>query len=71
MLYTFEAQPSTGEMTVNEGEVLTVTRQDVGEGWWEGTNTRGQSGLFPAAYVELQVLQLLYHYSVCVCGYIS
>lgn len=22
-------------------------------GWWSGTNTRGQSGLFPSNYVEL------------------
>ena len=28
-------------------DVLTVTRQDVGDGWWEGRNTRGESGLFP------------------------
>jgi sorting nexin-9/18/33 len=31
---------------------LTVTRTDVGDGWWEGTNSRGQSGLFPEGYVE-------------------
>lgn len=33
-------------------ETLTVTRKDVGDGWWEGTNSRGQSGLFPEGYVE-------------------
>lgn len=31
---------------------MTVTRKDVGDGWWEGVNTRGQSGLFPEGYVE-------------------
>ena len=29
-----------------------MTRKDVGDGWWEGTNSRGQSGLFPEGYVE-------------------
>ena len=29
-----------------------VTRQDVGDGWWEGINSRGEKGLFPAEYVS-------------------
>ncbi|KAK4304005.1 hypothetical protein Pmani_024025 [Petrolisthes manimaculis] len=52
VLYDFDAQPGSGELSVKEGEVLIVSRQDVGEGWWEGTNSTGQAGLFPAAYVE-------------------
>lgn len=28
-----------------------VTRQDVGDGWWEGVNSRDEKGLFPAEYV--------------------
>lgn len=55
-LYDFEAQPDSGEISVSEGEILTVTRTDVGEGWYEGTNSRGQSGLFPEQYVEVCVL---------------
>lgn len=51
-LYDFSGEPNTSEISIVSGEVLTVTRQDVGEGWWEGTNSRGQTGLFPAAYVE-------------------
>ena len=53
-LYDFEAQPGTGELTLTTGDILTVTRTDVGEGWWEGTNTKGESGLFPEAYVEVK-----------------
>ena len=34
-LYDFEAQPGTGELTLTTGDILTVTRTDVGEGWWE------------------------------------
>lgn len=58
-LYDFDAQPGTGELSIKEGEILTVSRQDVGEGWWEGTNSQGQAGLFPAAYVEVSLLLIL------------
>ena len=46
-LYDFEAEPGTGEVTIRVGEVLTITRTDVGEGWWEGRTPGGESGLFP------------------------
>uniref|UniRef100_A0A8D8WFW6 Sorting nexin-33 n=2 Tax=Cacopsylla melanoneura TaxID=428564 RepID=A0A8D8WFW6_9HEMI len=51
-LYDFHAEPGSAEIDIVTGEILTVTRKDVGEGWWEGTNQSGQTGLFPAAYVE-------------------
>nr|CAD7260502.1 unnamed protein product [Timema shepardi] len=51
-LYDFNGESGTAELTITAGDVLTVTRQDVGEGWWEGVNSLGQTGLFPAAYVE-------------------
>ncbi len=55
-LYDFEGQAGTGELTIRCGDVLTIIRKDVGEGWWEGTNANGQSGLFPEAYVEVSEL---------------
>ncbi|XP_075219243.1 sorting nexin 33-like protein SH3PX1 isoform X2 [Lycorma delicatula] len=51
-LYDFAGEPGSAEMTITAGEVLTVTRKDVGEGWWEGVNRHGKTGLFPAAYVQ-------------------
>ncbi|GAB0095711.1 Sorting nexin [Sergentomyia squamirostris] len=51
-LYDFSGEPNTSELSIQEGEILTVTRTDVGEGWWEGSNKAGRTGLFPAAYVE-------------------
>lgn len=51
-IYDFEAEPGTGELSIRTGEVLTVTRTDVGEGWWEGSRPSGETGLFPEAYVE-------------------
>ncbi|CAH0746958.1 unnamed protein product, partial [Bemisia tabaci] len=52
VVYDFQGEPNSSELSVTSGEILTVTRQDVGEGWWEGTNHLGRTGLFPAAYVE-------------------
>lgn len=31
------------------GETLTVTDADVGNGWWEGMNSKGVKGIFPAS----------------------
>ena len=58
-MYDFDAQPGTGELSLNSGDILTVTRKDVGEGWWEGTNAKGESGLFPEAYVEVRINRLI------------
>jgi sorting nexin-9/18/33 len=52
VLYEFSAEANSGEITIREGELITVTRTDIGEGWWEGTSCRGETGLFPEAYVE-------------------
>ncbi|XP_077286975.1 sorting nexin 33-like protein SH3PX1 [Arctopsyche grandis] len=51
-LYEFNGEPNSSELTINADEILTVTRIDVGEGWWEGVNSSGKMGLFPASYVE-------------------
>ena len=52
-IYDFDAEPGTGEISIRVGEVLSVTRTDVGEGWWEGRRTNGEFGLFPETYVEV------------------
>ncbi|XP_073838397.1 sorting nexin 33-like protein SH3PX1 isoform X2 [Musca autumnalis] len=53
-LYEFSGEPGTSEISISVGDVLQVTRTDVGEGWWEGKHTKtGCVGLFPAAYVEV------------------
>uniref|UniRef100_D3TRI4 Sorting nexin n=1 Tax=Glossina morsitans morsitans TaxID=37546 RepID=D3TRI4_GLOMM len=53
VLYEFAGEAGSTEISISVGEILTVTRTDVGEGWWEGKNSRGEIGLFPAAYVEV------------------
>ncbi|EDV95876.1 sorting nexin lst-4 [Drosophila grimshawi] len=52
-MYDFSGEPGSSELTITTGDILTVTRSDVGEGWWEGKNSQGKVGLFPAAYVEV------------------
>lgn len=51
-LYDFKGEENSAELSITAGEILTITRKDVGEGWWEGTSSQGKAGLFPAAYVE-------------------
>lgn len=51
-LYDFEPQ-AAGEISVWANETVTVINKDVGEGWCEGINSRGETGLFPENYVEM------------------
>lgn len=51
-LYDFAGEQGTTEMSITCGEILTLISTDIGEGWWEGRNAKGQTGLFPAAYVR-------------------
>jgi hypothetical protein len=46
--YDFTAE-NPDELTIREGEIIIIDQEN--EGWFSGTNTRGQSGLFPANYV--------------------
>ncbi|XP_029041095.1 sorting nexin lst-4 [Osmia bicornis bicornis] len=52
-LYDFTGESGTAELSITAGEVLTVMRDNVGDGWCEGFNQSGKSGLFPAAYVQI------------------
>ncbi|XP_014206095.1 sorting nexin-18 [Copidosoma floridanum] len=52
-LYDFSGEAGSAELSITAGEVLTVMRDNVGDGWCEGHNQTGQSGLFPAAYVQV------------------
>lgn len=50
-VYEYEAAEE-GEIGFAEGETVTAIDQ-IDEGWWKGTNARGEEGLFPSNYVEL------------------
>ncbi|KAG8444387.1 hypothetical protein GDO86_009538, partial [Hymenochirus boettgeri] len=52
VLYDFTAEPGNNELTIREGEAITVTNKDVGGGWVEAKNNQGEKGLVPTDYVE-------------------
>ncbi|KAL8186029.1 UNVERIFIED_CONTAM: Sorting nexin-9 [Gekko kuhli] len=52
-MYDFAAEPGNNELTVTEGEIITITNPDVGGGWLEGKNSQGVRGLVPTDYVEI------------------
>ncbi|KAI8911853.1 hypothetical protein EDD86DRAFT_224892 [Gorgonomyces haynaldii] len=51
VLYDYEAGEGN-EISLREGETISHIVQ-VDDGWWQGTNAQGKTGLFPANYVEL------------------
>ncbi|XP_052606856.1 sorting nexin-9 isoform X4 [Peromyscus californicus insignis] len=53
VMYDFAAEPGNNELTVNEGEIITITNANVGGGWLEGRNNKGEQGLVPTDYVEI------------------
>jgi len=50
VLYEFEAS-STDELTIRVDEIITIDSE--AEGWFIGKNEKGQSGMFPANYVQI------------------
>ncbi|XP_061672798.1 sorting nexin-18a [Syngnathoides biaculeatus] len=51
-IYDFNSE-NPGEVSVRENEIISLhSEQDI-EGWLEGTNSKGERGLFPASYVEV------------------
>ncbi|XP_060772360.1 sorting nexin-9b isoform X1 [Neoarius graeffei] len=55
VLYDFTAEPGNNELSVREGETITITNQNIGGGWIEAQNSRGEVGLVPEDYVEVKV----------------
>ncbi|XP_056150290.1 sorting nexin-9b isoform X2 [Lampris incognitus] len=53
VLYDFTAELGNNELTVKEGETVTITNQHIGGGWIEAQNSRGEVGLVPEDYIEL------------------
>uniref|UniRef100_A0A452HDG5 Sorting nexin n=1 Tax=Gopherus agassizii TaxID=38772 RepID=A0A452HDG5_9SAUR len=53
VMYDFAAEPGNNELTVNEGEIIIITNPDIGGGWLEGKNSKGERGLVPTDYVEI------------------
>ncbi|XP_070781541.1 sorting nexin-9b isoform X2 [Enoplosus armatus] len=56
VLYDFTAEAGNNELTVKEGETVTITNQGIGGGWIEAQNSRGEVGLVPEDYIEFPSL---------------
>ncbi|XP_030643529.1 sorting nexin-18a [Chanos chanos] len=52
VLYDFNSE-NPGEISVKENEIVSIYSEKDIEGWLEGTNSKGERGLFPASYVEI------------------
>ncbi|XP_062333819.1 sorting nexin-18b [Osmerus eperlanus] len=52
VLYDFSSENS-GEISITENEVVTLYSEEDIEGWLEGMNSKGETGLLPASYVEI------------------
>lgn len=51
-VYDFDGQEGTTELSIKSGDIITLIETEGVDGWLEGTNTNGESGFFPEAYVE-------------------
>ncbi|KAM6985327.1 sorting nexin-18b [Aplochiton taeniatus] len=52
VLYDFNSE-NTGEISITENELVTLYSEEEFDGWLEGVNSRGETGLFPASYVDI------------------
>uniref|UniRef100_A0AAY4B5D8 SH3 domain-containing protein n=1 Tax=Denticeps clupeoides TaxID=299321 RepID=A0AAY4B5D8_9TELE len=59
VLYEFVAEPGNNELSVNEGEIVTITNQSIGGGWVEAQNSRGEVGLVPEDYAGSDIYLVL------------
>uniref|UniRef100_UPI003AAA2550 sorting nexin-9-like n=1 Tax=Centroberyx gerrardi TaxID=166262 RepID=UPI003AAA2550 len=53
VLYDFTAEAGNNELSVREGETVTVVNQAVGGGWIEAQSSSGQTGLVPEDYLQI------------------
>ncbi|XP_077373652.1 sorting nexin-33 [Festucalex cinctus] len=51
-LYTFQSE-NKEEISIQENEELIIFDENSVGGWFQGENSRGERGLFPASYVEV------------------
>uniref|UniRef100_A0A673IH67 Sorting nexin n=1 Tax=Sinocyclocheilus rhinocerous TaxID=307959 RepID=A0A673IH67_9TELE len=56
VLYDFAAEPGNNELSIREGETITITNQNIGGGWIEAKNSRGEVGLVPEDYIEVIII---------------
>ncbi|XP_074520540.1 sorting nexin-9-like isoform X2 [Halichoeres trimaculatus] len=53
VLYDFTAEPGHNELTVRQGDTITVLDQTVGGGWIQAQDSSGRTGLVPEGYLQV------------------
>ncbi|XP_024859044.2 sorting nexin-9-like, partial [Kryptolebias marmoratus] len=53
VLYDFVAEAGNNELSVKEGETVTIIDQTVGGGWIAAQNSHGHTGLVPEGYLQI------------------
>ena len=43
-----------GDLSFQQGDVITIIKQEPDSEWWEGSLNGGSPGMFPANYVEFR-----------------
>ncbi|KAG1057794.1 hypothetical protein G6F43_000399 [Rhizopus delemar] len=51
VLHPYDAD-NEDELNLLRGEYVEILDRDVDEGWWKGTNERGETGVFPSSFVK-------------------
>ncbi|EMP27223.1 Sorting nexin-33 [Chelonia mydas] len=51
-LYNFQSE-NKEEISIQENEELVIFSENSLDGWLQGKNSRGETGIFPASYVEI------------------
>jgi hypothetical protein len=52
-MYDYDAGEEN-EISFKEGDHIVQVDTTISDDWWSGTTANGATGLFPAAYVQLQ-----------------
>ncbi|CAJ1087423.1 sorting nexin-9-like [Xyrichtys novacula] len=53
VLYDFTAEPGNHELSIRQGDTITVIDQTVGGGWIEAQDSSGRTGLVPEGYLQV------------------
>ena len=66
VLYNFVAKANSKQLSIYQGEIVTVTSSGLGKGWCKGSNSGGETGIFPESYIEVIEVRFKYGFDLIV-----
>ena len=66
VLYNFVAKANSKQLSIYQGEIVTVTSSGLGKGWCKGSNSGGETGIFPESYIEVIEVRFKYGFELIV-----